>query len=154
MSIRARILLTLLGVILLAACSASPKAPVDPTQALATRENPGTMLTTDPMLKKFTDLAITDLASRFKLEAASIETVLAESITWPNSALGCPKPGKVYAQGRVPGFRIKLNSAGKEYVYHTDREGTMVLCQPAAEGEMDGPSAPFNPNDTPGGQMR
>jgi len=106
------------------------------------------------LLKKIADLAISDLAARLTLDTQSIVMISADTMNWPNSALGCPQPDKVYAQGRVPGFQIKLSAAGKKYVYNTDRTGTLVQCPQAADGEVDGPSTPVNPGDTLGGQIK
>ena len=182
MSIRSSMLLTLFATLALAACAARPEMPANPPQAapLTIKEDSTVMpandptpvnaplssqdgqtpdpgaasVQPDPLLKKFTDMAVKDLASRLKMEAASIEILSADAIVWPNSALGCPKPDMMYAQGTVPGFRIKLSSAGKEYVYNTDRTGTIVLCPQAGEGDVEGPSMPVNPNDTLGGQIK
>jgi len=110
--------------------------------------------TADPLLKKIISLSIADLAARLTLDGHSIVMVSADSFTWPNSALGCPKPDKFYPQGTVPGFRIKLSAAGKEYVYNTDRIGTLVQCPQAAAGEVDGPSVPVAPGDTLGGHIK
>jgi hypothetical protein len=122
-----------------------PTSPVDQPQTFPA--------TADPLLKKIAALAISDLAARLTLDANSIVMVSADSITWPNSALGCPKPDKVYALSTVPGFRIKLSAAGKEYVYNTDRIGTLVQC-PQAASDVDGPSSPVSPGDTLGGQIK
>jgi hypothetical protein len=124
----------------------SPTSPVDQPQTFPA--------SADPLLKKIAGLAISDLAARLKLDENSIVMASADSINWPNSALGCPKPDKVYAQGRVPGFRIKLTTGGKEYIYNTDRTGILVQCPQAAPGDVDGPSAPVSPGDTLGGQIK
>jgi hypothetical protein len=78
--------------------------------------------------KKFIQIVSNDLATRLSLDGQSISVVSAEAVTWPNAALGCPLSGKVYAQGTVPGFRIRLKAEDQEYAYHTDQTGQFVLC--------------------------
>ncbi len=82
----------------------------------------------DGLQKKLTKLAMDDLATRLNTNVEDISVMSAEGILWPDAALGCPLPDKVYAQGRVPGFRIQLGVGGKVYVYHTDRTGKIVFC--------------------------
>lgn len=78
--------------------------------------------------KKFTQLAIEDLATRLSVNTDTVKVVSIESIAWPNAALGCPLVDKVYPKGKVPGFRIKLEAGGQTYDYHTDRVGQVILC--------------------------
>jgi hypothetical protein len=124
----------------------SPTSPVDQPQTFPA--------TADPLFKKIAALAISDLAARLKLDANSIVMVSGDSANWPNSALGCPQPDKVYARGWVPGFQFKLSAGGKEYVYNTDRTGILVQCPQAASDDVDGPSVPVSPGDTLGGQIK
>lgn len=74
-----------------------------------------------------------DLADRLGTSPQAIELVSVESVEWPDASLGCPQPGRTYAQVVTPGFRVILEAEGERYVYHTDREETVVLCE---EGSM------------------
>ncbi len=47
---------------------------------------------------------------------------------WPNTALGCPKPGMFYAQHVTPGYVVMLRIGHRTYEVHTDRMGTAVMC--------------------------
>lgn len=101
------------------------------------------MLSTPPPVKKFVSLSIKDLTSRLQINADSISLVKTEEMIWPNAALGCPRPGKVYPTGRVPGYRVWLNAEGREYLYHTDYNGNVVLCpelNPDVPGATAGPT--------------
>jgi hypothetical protein len=51
-----------------------------------------------------------------------------ETINWPDTSLGCPEPGKMYAQVITPGYRITVAGRGVEGTYHTDRQGNFVFC--------------------------
>jgi hypothetical protein len=74
-------------------------------------------------------LAQQDLARRLDLVPEAIQVASVEATEWPDASLGCPEPGKVYAQVVTPGFRIVLEARGERYEYHTDREQTVVLCE-------------------------
>jgi hypothetical protein len=102
--------------------------------------------------KKFIGIVMADLATRLSMEAQAISVISAEAITWPNAALGCPLPGKVYAQGTVPGFRIRLKAENKEYSYHTDRTGQFVLCLEEGPDVENLPSIPVPPGEIDDGK--
>ena len=76
-----------------------------------------------------------DLADH--LGTADIELISHENVTWPNGALGCPKPGMMYTQALQPGYRIVLRAAGNTWSYHGRRGGAPGRCerpQPGAGG--------------------
>ena len=55
-------------------------------------------------------------------------TVLAfDPVEWGDTSLGCPLPGKVYAQVITPGFRLVFDYQGQQNEYHTDRDGSGVV---------------------------
>lgn len=114
---------------------------------------PETSATPDPLQKKIINLAAADLASRLAVELNWIKIVSADSVTWPDSALGCPQPDQVYAQGKVPGFRIKLAVEGKEYIYHADRTGIVIPCAVGGSDNPDVVTTQFPPDDTLGDQI-
>lgn len=99
------------------------------------------MLSTPPPVEKFVSLSKRDLANRLQVDDSEISLVRTEHTIWLNSALGCPRPGKVYPQGRVPGYRVWLNAEGKEYLYHTDYHGQLILC-PELNPDVPGPATP------------
>lgn len=105
--------------------SATPaKNSIQPTKPSETTEMPVTPLPAN----KFVDLAKRDLASHLNIEIEQITLRETMEIDWPDASLGCPSPGKVYAQGRVPGYKIWLETGGEEYIYHTDLTGQVILC--------------------------
>ena len=74
-------------------------------------------------------LAKEDLAERLGVAVGKITVLGAEAVEWPDTSLGCPQPGKMYAQAITPGYRIILKVGGEQYEYHSDREGRqLVLC--------------------------
>ena len=63
--------------------------------------------------------------------AHQVVLVRAEQVTWSDGSLGCPEPGRQYAQMLVPGFRVVAKTASGERVYHTDSRAVAVSCTPA-----------------------
>lgn len=70
-----------------------------------------------------------DLSGRLGITVGEIELVSeVEAVTWPDASLGCPEPGKMYAQVLTPGYKFMLKSGGHFYEYHTGR-GVVRLCR-------------------------
>jgi hypothetical protein len=96
-----------------------------------------------------------DLAAYLNIEAGQIKVVEAQAVAWPDSSLGCPQPGTVYAQVITPGYYIVLESQRRLYPYHTDQGDQIVLCPGKASGseaETPLPIIPINPGDIDDGQ--
>ena len=73
------------------------------------------------------DALATDLAERGV--AGEPVLVSAEAVTWPNGALGCPKPGTSYTQAVVDGMRVVVEVDGMSYDYRFGRGDAPVLCE-------------------------
>ncbi len=61
----------------------------------------------------------TDLEQRLKIQSVDIKLVSVQSIRWPNSALGLPEIGKMYAQAITPGWWLVLEAKDRHYLYTT-----------------------------------
>ena len=85
-----------------------------------------------------------ELAQRAQVALADIKLVGAEETVWPDGSLGCPEPGKMYTMALVPGYRIVLHAGEKDYEYHTNRTGSLVVyCANPPKGATGGkPPAP------------
>lgn len=59
---------------------------------------------------------------------AAFSVIAAESVTWPDGSIGCPRPGMMYTQALVPGYRIVLKLGDKEYLYHSGLFGRPMHC--------------------------
>jgi hypothetical protein len=154
-------ILILVMLVTAAACAPNPvqnATPIPPTQGIVeepTVENTEEAPSPVPeggLQKKFTAIVSRDLATRLSVDAESISVISVEPIEWPNSALGCPAPGKVYTQGTVPGFRIRLEVEDQEYSYHTDRNGQFLLCPENNVDLPEEPSIPVEPGEIDDGQ--
>lgn len=69
-----------------------------------------------------------DLARRALVKPETITVVSATEQQWPDGSLGCPKPGQMYTQMIVPGYRVVLQAGGEKYAYHSDQRGNFVVC--------------------------
>jgi hypothetical protein len=79
-------------------------------------------------LRKLIDVAKQDLARRLEITPDEIEVVHIENAEWPDTSLGCGKPGLARRPVAIPGYRVILSARGHEYVYHTGRESGVVYC--------------------------
>lgn len=67
--------------------------------------------------------------------AAAVAEVPKEQVTivevvptdFPSTALGCPEPGRAYAEVIVPGYVVIVEAGGERYEFHTDAEGSQVV---------------------------
>jgi len=120
--------------ILTSACATSagePPAPSPRTPAPAATA-PSSSVT--PVPKEVIAKARASLAQQVGASAAdSARIVSAEEVTWPNGAIGCPQPGRMYTQALVPGYRVVFEAGGQTYAYHASRTGEFSHCkQPSA----------------------
>jgi hypothetical protein len=71
------------------------------------------------------------LAEQLDIPESEVKIVAWESVDWPDTSLGCPEPGMVYAQVVTPGYQILLLARGESFHAHTDRSGERVaFCFP------------------------
>ncbi len=59
---------------------------------------------------------------------AEINMTAVEKVTWPDGSMGCPKAGMNYTQALVDGYRVVLESKGREYAYHGRKGGEPFYC--------------------------
>ncbi|GAA1532366.1 hypothetical protein [Kribbella lupini] len=70
-----------------------------------------------------------DLAERLGVPVDDVTVVSSEEVTWPDSSLGCPQPGMMYAQVLTDGSRILLSAGGRTYEYHSGGHRAPFLCE-------------------------
>ncbi|MGQ9549240.1 MAG: hypothetical protein ACUVSY_03725 [Roseiflexus sp.] len=75
------------------------------------------------------DAAKQDLAQRLGVAASAVEVVEVDAVTWPDTSLGCPKPGMMYPQVLVEGVLVQLRANGQTYRYHGDGQRRLFLCE-------------------------
>lgn len=84
-----------------------------------------------PASKTLVMQAKEDLAERLSLQIDHIEVVETEAVIWPDSSMGCPKPGMAYTQVQHDGLRIRLRAEGRVYEYHSGGTRSPFLCEQA-----------------------
>lgn len=108
-----------------------PRSIAPPTRipdAARTATPVGDPVSTTAMPEAVRRAVVADAATRFKVSPNEVVLTRAEKVTWPDGALGCPRPGRSYTQMQVPGFRVLAKTTGGELLYHTDGRGSVVNC--------------------------
>lgn len=118
----------LLGfIVILSACSAKPTPTLpEPTQDAKNIA---------------AQAAIVLLAGNLKIDNKEIEIKSIDAVTWENACLGISKPGEMCAEVLTPGYQITLTYDGKEYVFRTNSDGSLVLAEVTDPMTPDEPEA-------------
>lgn len=72
--------------------------------------------------------ALADASTRLGLPRASLQVERVEQKDWSDASLGCPEPGRLYAQVITPGYLIVVSGGGRSVEYHADTAGRIVTC--------------------------
>ncbi len=86
------------------------------------------MKSLDEQGQQLLEQARRELAGKLATTPDRIRVVKAEPVLWPDTSLGCPQPGMMYAQVITPGYQFVLEYEGKQYNYHAGR-GHLILCE-------------------------
>jgi len=70
------------------------------------------------------------LAEHLGISVGQVGLVYVEPAEWPDTSLGCPELGMMYAQVITPGYRVVLQVRNQWYELHTDRSGKQVMLCP------------------------
>jgi hypothetical protein len=73
-------------------------------------------------------LAKKTLSEELGVGMEDIEVVSNTSINWPDTSLGCPKIGMMYAQVITPGYKVILQVEEKQYDVHVG-DSRAVICE-------------------------
>src|SRR5215211_2145005 len=103
--------------------------PILPIEGEAAQMTPSLPIPADPSLQSLVDKAIANLAQRLTISATEIILLEATSVIWSDSSLGCPQPGMFYTQVLTDGYLIRLETDGKMYEYHANRDTYVFLCE-------------------------
>lgn len=69
-----------------------------------------------------------DLAQRLGVDVDSIAVVATEEAVWRDASLGCPQPGRAYAQVLTTGVLIRLRHGDRVFEYHAGSNRGPFLC--------------------------
>jgi hypothetical protein len=72
-----------------------------------------------------------DLAQRLKVPVDQLKLVRASDRTWSDANLGCSARKGLVEPIPIQGFAFTFTYGGKQYVYHSDREGHFRRCDAA-----------------------
>jgi hypothetical protein len=67
------------------------------------------------------------LISELGVPASEVKLVQVTHVDWPDTSLGCPEPGKFYAEVITPGWRVVVDHRGQTYEFHTDESGERIV---------------------------
>ncbi len=97
-------------------------------------ETPGAQLAvTGEVPEELLERIRADAAGRLGVEAASLEVVRAEAVTWSDGSLGCPKPDVVYTQALEPGYWVVLQAGEQQLDYRARASGQFFVCETSRE---------------------
>jgi len=85
--------------------------------------------------------ALEDASRRTGIDATRLRVVLAETVLWPDGALGCPQAGMAYTQALVEGYRIRIAAGETLLHYHGSLRGRPRHC-PAERVQEPSPLGP------------
>ena len=71
---------------------------------------------------------IEDAASRQSIAVASVSVLSGQPVDWPDGSLGCPEPGKSYAQVLTAGYLVMIDAGGVTLEYHLNQQGAFKQC--------------------------
>ena len=74
-----------------------------------------------------TELAFATLSQEIGAEKKDLVLIHIARFNWPDSALGCPKPGMAYTQAIVPGYLALLKHGKNQYRVHIGN-GRGIVC--------------------------
>jgi len=98
-------------------------------------------MTVPSALQSKVEWALQDAAQRTQLDAGRLRVTLAEAVTWPDGALGCPERGREYTQALVAGYRIRIAAGADTLEYHGSNRGQPFFC-PASRIQPPAPTDP------------
>ena len=108
-------------ILVLSGCGGAGEGPVDEgtPEPSDTEEEPAASdgAAEESALEEEISAARDLLADEVGAEQAP-ELVVAEQVTWPDGALGCPQPDQIYTQALVEGYRIVFRTGGEEIAFH------------------------------------
>jgi hypothetical protein len=121
-----------LFILLFTACAPEAGATEEPSipeteEPSAPTESATQVPTESPAeLSPVEDTVVAHLAESSGISPAEITVVSTEEVEWPDGCLGIQLEGLMCTQVIVPGFRIILESNGREVEYRTNEDGTQI----------------------------
>ncbi|MFP4395225.1 MAG: hypothetical protein ACLFTI_08180 [Anaerolineales bacterium] len=152
--------LLMIGMLLAACGKATPEyeeaaAPTStPVSPAGADESPISVLPTpaplSPAAQDAAEALQEEVAEEVEVTPEELEAIAAEEVQWSDASLGCPEPGRVYAQVIVPGWKIIFRDAsGQSYEVHTDKaQGRWVICDQDQKEKSPATPEPLTPGES------
>jgi hypothetical protein len=86
--------------------------------------------TASASMQQATQRAVQVLAAQLKIGEGDIVVMQAEPRTWPDSSMGCGKPGTLAMQVITEGHAVSLSAQGKQYRVHVSGTHAVVCDKP------------------------
>jgi len=83
-------------------------------------------------------MIVADAATVAGVDPDAVKLVSVKPVTWPDGSLGCPKPGVMYTQSVVPGFRVIIRAGDRKLDYRVGRSGTAKRCDSGTSTGSEG----------------
>ncbi len=80
--------------------------------------------------KEIAKIAAELVAKELKIAPDEVTVLSVEEVIWSDASLGCPEPGKMYAQVLTKGYRVTTQAQGQTQQVHLDTRGHGVVCPP------------------------
>ena len=72
---------------------------------------------------------VADAAALAGVDPAEVIVVSTEAMTWNDGSLGCPKPGGMYIQQIIQGYRVVVEAGGQRFDYRAGSSGEPKRCE-------------------------
>lgn len=90
------------------------------------------LLAQDAIAAELVGMAQRDVAEALDLPTRRVRVVDVRPVVWTDTSLNCPLPDQVVTEMEIDGYRIVLEAADQEYLFHTDVD-RVVPCNPVNE---------------------
>tara|TARA_B100000941_G_scaffold206745_1_gene150951 strand:- start:2924 stop:3781 length:858 start_codon:yes stop_codon:yes gene_type:complete len=105
--------------------------------------------TPTPEVPGFSGLFMAEISNKIGVKPSNVRLISYEDTIFNDSSLGCPEPGKLYAQVITPGWKIVFNANGNIYEYHSNIDGSYYIdCTSLKDLETENILESFNLNDS------
>ncbi|MDP7194112.1 MAG: hypothetical protein QF496_00845 [Dehalococcoidia bacterium] len=106
----------------------SPTSPPIPTSVPTSTPIPTPIPTSTPEPPSIGGKAMAFISSTYGINPSDLKLFKYEKKKWPSYAMGCPEPGKYYAQAETSGWVLHfIERNNTEYLIHTNEEGTNII---------------------------
>lgn len=107
-----------------------PTTSTMPQLSTTTTELNSTTSLPDGVTPGLLEQIVVDASARTGVQESEIRVVSVEGETFNDTSLGCPEPGKMYAQVMTPGFVVLIEAGGEQLDYRVaERAETFELCE-------------------------